>query len=96
MRFPLVIFPKHTDELELTPESDDFSLEVHEFSLVAATVEFEVSLKCCRSSADFCVFLLYSGEDRGASLSLSAEKRGLGVGFDFAKSDEGVARWPPS
>lgn len=97
MRFPRLILPKHTDELELlTPESDDFSLEVQEFSLAAAAEALEVSPKFCRLSADVCVFLLYSGEDNGASLLLLAEKRGLGVGFSFAKSAVGTARWPPS
>lgn len=90
MRFPRVILPKHTDELELTPESEDFSLEVHEFSLVAATDVLELSPKSCRSSTDFCVFLLYSGDDGGASLSFSAEKRGLGVSFSFVKSVVGI------
>lgn len=95
LRFPLVILPKHTDELELTPESEDFSLEVHEFSLLDATVVLEVSPKCCLSSADLWFFLLYSG-DKGVLLPLSAVKRGLGVGFNFFKSVVGTARWPPS
>jgi len=39
---------------------------------------------------------LYSGVDKGASLSVSAEKRGLGVGFSFVNPEVGTARRPPS
>lgn len=47
MRFPRLTLVKQIDELELlTPESEDFSLEVHEFSLVATTEVLGVSPKC--------------------------------------------------
>lgn len=92
------MLPKHTDELVLTPESEDFSLEVHEFGLatVAVAEAMEVSPpKCWRSSMDLGAFLLYSGDDRAASLPLLAEKRGFGVGFDLATSEpETIVRWP--
>jgi len=87
------MLPKHTDELVLTPESEDFSLEVHEFGLVAAAAAEELVVsppKCWRSSADLGAFLLYSGDDRAASLPLLAEKRGFGVGFDLATSAPGT------
>lgn len=76
------MLPKHTDELVLTPESDDFSLEVHEFGFAAA--------EALTVSPDFDAFLLYSGDDRAASLPLLAEKRGFGVGFDLATSPPGL------
>jgi len=76
------MLPKHTDELVLTPESEDFSLEVHEFGLVAA--------ETLTASLDFDAFLLYSGDDRAASLPLLAEKRGFGVGFGLATSAPGL------
>jgi len=78
------MLPKHTDELVLTPESEDFSLEVHEFGLAAAAAE------ALTVSPDFDAFLLYSGDDRAASLPLLAEKRGFGVGFDLATSAPGL------
>jgi len=88
------MLPKHTDELVLTPESEDFSLEVHEFGLVAAAAAAEALAvsppKCWRSSADLDAFLLYSGDDKAASVPLLAEKRGLGVGFDLATSAPGT------
>lgn len=83
------MLPKHKDELVLTPESEDFSLEVHEFGLAAVAVAEELavsSLKCWGSSADLGAFLLYSGDNRAASLPLLVEKRGFSVGFDLATS----------